>query len=314
MTGANPIRVLLGPQSPAPNIADAVANAGLPDGPLAVISAAWQEAEGDLGELGELLARPLEDLHLYKRVEDLMAGDPALEAAARLRQDRLVEQQRLYRLRLKQLSVAARHMLNAKGDADAIAAEQRHAVAQLRALDRHHLDRSESIWQTFVAAYNPDSYPALAAQVRELGDIVQRCAGVVITGGNVAVLINRMRLLGLDKLLESRNIVAWSAGAMALTERIVLFHERSPEGRRDAEVLGAGCAVIPDYVVLPNAKGRLRTGYRQRMGLLCRRFSPAACVTLDNGASLTLDASGVKSADEARRLDRGGRLVRLRPE
>ena len=312
MSSAGQIRVLLGPQSPQQNIAEAVAKAELPAGPLAVISAAWQEAEGDIDVISKLLGRQLEDLYLYRRGEELMANHPELEAAARLRQHKLMDQQRMYRIRLKQLSIAARHMLKEDGDSELVASEQRHAIAQLRALDRHHLHRSESIWRDFNDAYNPDSYPELARQAQELGEIFDRCAGIVITGGNVAILINRMRLFGIEKLLDKCNIVAWSAGAMALAERVVLFHDRSPEGRRDAEVLGAGCGVIPGYVFLPNTKQRLRTGDKLRVELLSRRFSPDTCVALDNGAELRIDDAGVRHTNTVRRLNNDGRFVKLR--
>ena len=312
MTAKSAIRVLLGPQSPLPNLAEAVSNAGLPDGPLAVISAAWQEAEGDIDEIGNLLGRQVEDLYLYRRGEGLTAGDSELAAAARLRQDKLIDQQRMYRMRLKQLSIAARHMLNAEGDSEMIAAEQRHAIAQLRALDRHHLHRSESIWRDFNNAHNADSHPILARHAEEVGEIIDRCAGVVITGGNVAVLLNRIRLFGIDRLLDGCNLVAWSAGAMALSERVVLFHDRSPEGRRDAEVLGAGCGVIPGHVFLPNTQQRLRTGDRLRVGLLCRRFSPDSCIALDPGAELRFDAAELSYANSVKRLKHDGRFVKMR--
>lgn len=310
MTDATPVRILLGPQSPSPTVG--VAADRLPQGPLAVISAGWQEAEGDLEELSGLVARPLEDMRLYGRVEEITAEDPALAAAIRARQDLLVDLQRLYRLRLKQLAVAARRVIEAEGDADLLMAEQRHAIAQLRALDRHHLTRSQSIWSRFQAQYNNESHPLLARHARELREHLQRCAGVLITGGNVAVLINRMRLLGLGEMLRGRHIVAWSAGAMVLTDRIVLFHERSPEGRRDAEVLGAGCGVVPGYVVLPDANRRLRTRDRLRIGLMSRRFAPDVCAALDSGSEIVLGDAALQGAGSARQLRHDGRLARIR--
>lgn len=313
MIAKDPIRVLLGPQAPDQNIAEALANAELPDGPLAVISAGWQETEGDIDDVGDLLGRQLEDLYLYRRAEKLVASDPELEAAIRTRQHKLIEQERLYRLRLKQLSIAARQMLRAEGDADMLAAEQRHAIAQLRALDRHQLHRCESIWRSFIDAYSPDSYGILPRHARELGDIIDRCAGVVITGGNVVVLINRMRLFGIDKMLDGCNLIAWSAGAMALTERIVLFHDRSPDGRRDAEVFGSGCGVIPGYVFLPDTRHRLKKNDRRRIGLLSRRFSPDVCVALDSGAELHLHDTAVTRATAVRKLGHDGRLAKLKP-
>lgn len=310
MTAAEPVRVLLGPQSPVTNVGAAVA--GLPEGPLAVISAGWQEAEGDLDELAEHVGRPLEDLRLYERVEEVTGRDSSLAEAIRERQARLVDLQCLYRLRLKQLAVAARRVLEAEGDAELLAAEQRHAIAQLRALDRHHLHSSETIWGKFLETYSADSHPLLARHASELDGILRRSAAAIITGGNVAVLINRMRLVGLGGMLNGRHIVAWSAGAMALTSRIVLFHERSPEGRRDAEVLGAGCGIIPGYVFLPDAKRRLRTHDRLRVGLMSRRFAPDVCVALENGTELILDDAGIRDYEGARQLNHHGRLGRIR--
>ncbi|MDX1507147.1 MAG: Type 1 glutamine amidotransferase-like domain-containing protein [Woeseiaceae bacterium] len=312
MTRAATTHLLLGPQSPVRNIGEALAQADLGDGPLAIISAGWQEAEGDVGDVATLVGRPLEDLGLYRRSEELMQGVAGLAAANRRRQDRLVEQQRLYRLRLKQLSIAARHTLAAEGDADMIAAEQRHAIAQLRALDRHHLHRSESIWSEFRDAFDPASHTELARHAAEIAAIIDRSAGVIITGGNVAVLINRLRLFGMDRVLATCNIVAWSAGAMALADRVVLYHDRSPEGRRDPEVFGAGCGIVPGYVLLPDSEHRLRSSERRRMSLLSRRFSPDACVTLDNGSVLRIVDGRVRAVAAVRHLRHDGRLTGLR--
>ena len=312
MTGIDHSCVVLGPQSPQPNLAAALSLARLEDGPLAVISAGWQEAEGDFDAMAEIVQRPLVDLGLYRRTEEVLASDPGLAEAARNRQNRLQEQQRLYRLRLKQLNIAARHVLDAEGDADMLAAEQRHAIAQLRALDRHHLHRCQSLWATFSDRFEPGSHPALAQHADDLAKIVRDCAGIIITGGNVAVLVNRIRLLGVDRLLGGSPIVAWSAGAMVLAERIVLYHDRSPEGRRDAEVLGGGCGIIPGHVFLPDTKTRLRQGNRSRVSLLSRRFSPDACVALDNGSMLQIGADGVGHAEDVRQLRHDGRLAALR--
>lgn len=308
MNATAPVRVLLGPQSPEPNVAQAVAASGLPDGPLAVVSAGWQETEGDIDEMRSVLARPLEDLHLYRREEQLLAALPELAAAARLRQEQLIEQQRLYRLRLKQLSLAARQVMRADGDADLLAAEQRHAIAQLRALDRHHLYRTELIWRRFSSVNGPDVHPELARHIREIQDIVDRSNGIVLTGGNVAVLINRLRLFEVDRMLEVNNVVAWSAGAMALTGRIVLFHDHAPEGRRDAEILCAGCNTVSGYVFLPDASRRLRKADRQRVSFFSRRFAPDQCIALDTGNELQLRGSAIVRVNGARKLGSKGRV------
>lgn len=312
MNPAEVTRILLGPQSPQPNLGAAVAAANLPEGPLAVISAGWQEAEGDIDVIEELAGRQVVDLELYQRTEAILADDPGLAEAVRRRQDRLQEQQRLYRMRLRQLSIAARKVLTAEGDSDMLAAEQRHAIAQLRALDRHHLHRCESLWAAFADRYGVDSHRALARHSSEIASLIRGAAGVIITGGNIAVLSNRMRLLGVDRLLDSIPLIAWSAGAMVLAERIVLYHDRSPEGRRDAEVFGTGSGIIPGHVFFPDTGSRLRPGDRSRVALLSRRFAPDACIALDNGALLRLQGETAQQADNVRRLVHDGRLAGLR--
>ena len=106
-------RLLLGPQRPVTNLGDAVKAAGIPEGPVAVISAGWQEAEGDIDDVQQLIPRPLVDLRLYHRAEEIFATQRQLHELYRSRQDQLKELQRLYRLRLRQLMIAARHTLKA---------------------------------------------------------------------------------------------------------------------------------------------------------------------------------------------------------
>lgn len=313
MSAGNATKILLGPQRPIRNLAEAFAADGVPDGRVAVISAGWQEAEGDIDDVAEAAGRALLDLGLYQRAEALFGQEPGLGDAYRGRQDRLKRQQRLYRLRLKQLSLAARQILTAEGDAEMIAPEQRHAIAQLRALDRHHLHRSEAIHREFDDQYNASNCRPLAEHIEEIRAALDSCGPVLVTGGNVVILVNRLRLFGLDALLRDRVVVAWSAGAMALTSQVVLFHDRTPQGRRDPEVLGAGLNLVPGFVLLPNAERRLRKRDRLRMGLLSRRFYPDAAVTLDSGSLLCVDSGRVRLANEVRRFRRTGTLAPVRP-
>ncbi|MDJ0938774.1 MAG: Type 1 glutamine amidotransferase-like domain-containing protein [Woeseiaceae bacterium] len=293
------------------NLAEALDASGLPDGPLAVISAGWQEAEADIDDVREVTGRTLEDLRPYQRANDVFKADERLADAYRVRQDRLKEQQQLYRQRLKQLALAALQTLNADGDAEIVAAEQRHAIAQLRALDRHHLHRTESIHAEFDASFNSSSHSLLADQAREMNEIIDRSAGVLITGGNIVVLLNRMRLFDLEASLADTHVAAWSAGAMVLAERIVLFHDRMPLGRRNPEILGGGLGLAPGYVFLADVERRLRQRDRLHVGLMSRRFSPDVCVALDSGSQLLLEGERVDRAEATRRLSHDGRLTKL---
>lgn len=285
--------LLLGPQRPAANLAGAFERAGLPAGPVGVISAGWQEAEGEFDELAGLVPRPLLNIDLYQRAQTVFLNDPTLRLAYRERQDRLQSLQRLYRLRLRELMLVARRLKGVDEPPDLVAAEERHAVAQLRALDRHHLNRIESIYREFEPGFDSDSSEQLARQRREVVAMLDDCPTLLLTGGNVLVLLNRLQLFGLGETLASRHLVAWSAGAMVLAEQVVLFHDSRPNGRRDAELLGSGMAAIPGFVFLPDARRRLRERDSDRIGLFSSRFSPQRCVTLDNGAELVFESGRV---------------------
>ena len=74
-------------------------------------------------------------------------------------------------------------------------------------------------------------------------------------------------------------VVAWSAGAMALTSKVVLFHDYAPRGSHEAEVFDRGLGRVPGVIALPHARRRLRLEDRAR----CVRSGaplprpPAAC-------------------------------------
>ena len=73
-------------------------------------------------------------------------------------------------------------------------------------------------------------------------------------------------------------MIAWSAGAMALADRIVLFGDRSAHGPGHPEVYGSGLSVVRDVVLLPHAKARLLLDDAPRMAVFAQRFAPARCV------------------------------------
>jgi hypothetical protein len=312
MTGKEPLRLLLGPQRPTVNLDSALARSGIGDGPIAVISAAWQEAEGDIGDVRRLVKSPLTDLGIYRRANELFSADNLLHDAYRLRQDRLKAQQRLYRMRLRQLMIAARATLRIEGETTVIAAERRHAISQLRALDRHHLRQVGKIHGRFDSVCNAESNALLADHAAALEEQLSHFETVLITGGNVVVLMNRLRLFGLHHLLRDKNIVAWSAGTMILCDRIVLFHDKLPQGRRDAEILSPGLGLVPRLVLLPNPSERLRTRDLLRVSLFDRRFSPAICTTLDSGSFLLFEGETLRESAAAKRMMRNGKFKWVR--
>ena len=66
-------------------------------------------------------------------------------------------------------------------------------------------------------------------------------------------------------------MIAWSAGAMALTERVLLFHDRTPHGPSHAEFLDERAGLAARRVLLPHARRRLRIDDPARMAELAVR-------------------------------------------
>ncbi len=106
--------------------------------------------------------------------------------------------------------------------------------------------------------------------------------------------------------------MAWSAGAMALTDRVVLFHDRVPQGPSHAEIYDDGLGLIHDVVLLPHARRRLLVDDRVRMSVLARRFAPARCIVLDDGVRYDLSPGG-ELPPEARVLADDGQITTLEP-
>lgn len=317
MTKPSYKRLLLGPQRPVINLGVAVKKAGIPEGPMAVISAGWQEAEGDVDDVFEQVQRPLHDLGIYQKAEQLTAAYPKFARAYRERQDNLKDLQRLYGLRCKQLMIAARLTLRAEASPEILKVEQHHAMSQVRELDRHHLRSMQALHAQYDQTFDSLTAGELKVFGAEITEKLADCESVLITGGNVLVLLNRMNLFGISKMLANTHLVAWSAGVMVLSDTLVLFHDKTPFARRDPEVVSKGCGLVPGYVFLPDAKRRLKESDCVRTRLMCRRFAPASCVTLNNGAGLLFESETPKTvtlkiADQIKVMTRDGAFEELK--
>ncbi len=279
---------LLGPQRDHPTVGRALDALGVGAGPLVAITAGWQEREGETEELAGYLARPVRDLALYRAVDDLFRADPALFAAHRERMARLQELQALYRTRLKFAFRAARAMLLADGRPAVLEVARTSALAGLRRLDGDHLAAVRAIHAAFDRDLRPAARDAVRAARAPLAEAIGGAAAVLVAGGHVGVLLSRLRLLNLGPALAARPVIAWSAGAMAMSDQVVVFHDSPPQGAGAAEVFDTGLGLVHRRTLLPDAVNRLRLGDPIRVATLARRFAPTACLTLDGGAGLVL--------------------------
>ncbi len=298
-----PARVvaLLGPQRFEPTLRRVMDSLGM-QGRIAAITAGWQEREREDQELRDHLDDRTVNLELYARAERVAAQDPELAAAHRERQERLKRLQRLYRVRLEHgMAACAALAREAAEDADA-GAELEAALASVRALDEAHLARIREIHAAFEERWRPNERDAVRRERAELAALMDESAAVAIAGGHVAVLLNRLRQFGIAGLLGGRAVFAWSAGAMAISERVVLFHDLPMHGAGWPEVLDEGLGVVKGVVPLPHAHRRLKLDDAARVSLMARRFAPALCAALDDGASLVVRPDGWSAGEGTRRL------------
>ena len=302
---------LLGPQRFEPNVAEIVTQLEA-SGPIAAITAGWQEREQELDELQEHLAQDVVNLRLYERSETILTEDHELAQALQRKKRSLRELQRLYRMRLDHAMADAREMMSLDGR-DALVRDHRQAsIRALRTLDRQHLTRIQRLHEEFDQEWQPHQRDAVARQRDEVLQEIDGAGAIAIAGGHVAVLLNRLRLFALDDVLPTRPIVAWSAGAMALTERVVLFHDSPPQGAGNAEVFEAGLGCTRGLIALPHASQRLNLDDPVRVALMARRFRPDMTALLDPGTVFERTADGWRGRQSARTLAPRGAVVRKR--
>jgi hypothetical protein len=267
------------------------------DGPFATVSAGWQEREGDDDELDSLLGGRTANLSLYRRFGEVLDADTDYAAAVLRRREILAELAELYLLRLD-LAVQAVHEIRRRAGSRVLqTAAEDEAVQAIRALDTAHLAAVDQVDAEFYGSYPPHERDSVAAHRAEIAGIVGECTALAMTGGHVGVLAEVLHLFNLAALLHAApadfRVLTWSAGAMALTERIVLFHDRSEHGPAVAEVHGHGLGIVPAVVALPAAHRRLRMDDHAGMSLLARRFAPDRCLVLEAGDRVDLAGDGV---------------------
>lgn len=255
------------------------------DGPIAAVTAGWEERENEIDELRDHLGRRVVNLRLYGRAEEAFARDPEFFHAWQERRGRLREMLDLYRVRLDAMMRGLRELRKRQGREDLLAVERAAAIDDVRRLDAHHLGWIQAEHAAFEARWRPWNRDAIAAHRRDILRIARACGALAVAGGNVAVLVNRLRLFGIDELFDDHAIFAWSAGAMALTERVVLYHDDPPQGRGNPAVLGPGLGAVRGIVALPHAHRRLRLDRPSRLSLWAARFAPADCLAFDDSSA-----------------------------
>jgi len=291
--------VLLGPQGPTPDVGAVVKDLGI-KGPVALVRAGYQERESDDEALVTALGVPAINLTLHARGNDVFKHEAEFATAYQARQQRLRQMQRLYHTRLEGTEEAAKRISLRYVEPELLAQEEKVSVDQYRYMDLDHIERCQAVRAAFDKEWPYKNVPLIAQHRHEVRELVGPTEALVITGGHVASLLNRLQLFDVLAAAGDRPIIAWSAGAMVLTDRIILFHDYPPYGSDIAQVLDAGSGLVPGYAVLPDARRRINLGAAAGIQRFARRMAPATCVAMDHGARMVFDDGELVYADATR--------------
>ena len=141
----------------------------------------------------------------------------------------LEELQDLYLLRLDH-ALQAVYAVQRRSDGRRLRADElAEAIGAVRDLDAAHLRRVGAVRGEFYEGLRPHDRPVIAEHRADVTGLLADAAAVAVAGGHVGVLADTLHLFNIAASLRSP-VIAWSACAMALTDRIVLFNDRAPQG------------------------------------------------------------------------------------
>lgn len=281
-------------------------------GSVGLITAGWRNSEADATRLDEPLRERSRLLPLYAEAERVWEEDPELSKGHHSMQQAARTVRRAYNIRLAHSMEAAAAIAGMGGRDETRIAEVARALEAVRELDRRHVDRMAGLRAEFTERFRPLERPAVERVRLMLTEALASLEAVVIEGGHVAALLNRMRLFDIAPMLADKTVVACSGGAMVLAEQLVLFHDSPPQGPGHPEVLEHGLGLYPDLVPLPHAERRLRLENPIRVARMAQRFAPFACVILDPQSRLVWTSDGWSDSESTtghrRRLAQDGTL------
>jgi hypothetical protein len=298
---------LLGTQDGA-DLATEVAAFGV-DGPVALVTAGWEEGERNDAEVDRRLGGGSRNLNLYGRRLDVLESDPGYADAQRLLHTQLAGLRELYQLRLRHALSGVEVIRRRFAESDRRpGAELDAALEAVRTLDESQAAAIGAAYDRFYEQHPPHERASIARHRAEVAAIVAECGAIAIAGGHVGVLNDCLHLCNIAILIEERPLLAWSAGCVAVTERIVVVDDDDPAGRAD-EIYDLGIGVAHGMVALP-AGSRLHAHDRDHLAVLARRCAPNVCVILDAGDRLELRAGLPADLGSVGVLDGEGQVIR----
>ncbi|MEM7453328.1 MAG: hypothetical protein AAF456_03125 [Planctomycetota bacterium] len=290
MSNQRPL-TLLGPQPEYHSLRHVIERAGF-EGPVALNTSGWETEESDDEALRAAVPVDCVNLNLFARSEQLFTDDKELIETLRARQDELRHLRDVYNDRLEYMLTAARKVIRKQGALIDLTRERESAIEMIRQLDREYLLRTEQIIDRYEEQLNTSARPAVEHHRREIAGLLSGVSAILISGGHVAIILNRLKIFGILEMNPQLPVIAWSGGAMALSAEVIFFHDSPPQGAGNAEVLRAGMGLFGDVLPLPSARTRLKLDDRARVELFARRFDRYKCVVFDPATILIRSGDG----------------------
>lgn len=303
--------VLLGPQRFRVN-AGAVAGTIAPEGPIATVTAGWRDREKEDTEVDSVFGGRSRNLELFSRLGHVIRHDRHFAAAASAYNRAVDEANGLYALRLHRALDTVYATLRRTARTDLVESSLRAGLQSVRDIDAWYLWVLSELEGELRLEGGVDSSEVIARHRREVAEILSDAALLAIAGGHVSMLIRCLRLFSVDPPAELP-VIGWSAGAMVLTEHIVLYHDKGPEGVKPSEVWDRGLGRAPGVVAMPHARRRLHLEDTDRNRVIAHRFAPARVLLLDDGSRIAVGPHG-ELPDEARVVTTEGTISTIGEE
>jgi peptidase E len=177
--------------------------------------------------------------------------------------------------------------------------ELRQALDTLEANDDHLVGLLQEIEQRAFDASGLAYDPAWRAAQARLEQRILAANTIMLFGGRLDRLLDALRFFRLrdalgEALRRGVQIVAMSAGAMVLCERVIVYDDMAAT-RRDFQLYDRGLALVRDVQLFPHCTERIQTDDPDNLAYLARRFRHHACVGL-NQRSFLLFEPGLRRA------------------
>ena len=315
---------ILGPQRPSENLSEIVQShlssgqLSLQGGPISVITSGWRHDEGEIQPLREAIPLPLLSLPLYHWFDELGRVEKELAKQHKSRQRLIKQYKKFYRRRLQnglhlwrsledlsQKEILEKEILEKEISISRdlhqnvpYGFELEEICSDVRRCDEDVLNRLRQIRDLYPDLQNPWTHPSAQPYHQRIKEILDSSQALFIAGGHVAILRNRMNFFGLhhvirDFLMSGKPIYSWSAGAMVLSEKIVLYYDNPPQGEGHPEILDEGLNIFRNMIMFPHAHERLDLNDTNRIKKLAKRFAPQLCIGLESNAYLHFDGSTI---------------------